>query len=149
MALEKLSATCSPARRLRGDYIPREKAEADLRKYLAIASNSGYLVVTAPIGSGKTTVIHHVLAEGGRTGVLLVNVKTKDAHPDIETLVVQALGIPSGDPLGGDRMSFIMEVSARYRKEHGGIQPVYVLKSRAIAPTLRSSDHSPSSSTTL
>jgi hypothetical protein len=86
MALEKLSATFSPSRKLRNDYILREKAEADLRKYLATAG--GYLVVTAPIGYGKSTVIHHVLAEGGRTGVLLVNVKTKDAHPDIETLVV-------------------------------------------------------------
>jgi hypothetical protein len=130
MALEKLSATFSPEKKkLKGGYIPREKPEVGLREYLGAATagteTDGYLVVTAPKGCGKSTVIHHVL--DGRAGVLLVKVENKDKVPDIQKLVVQVLGVSSGDPVGGDRMGFITEVNARYSKEHGGILPVYVI----------------------
>jgi hypothetical protein len=81
VALEKLSATFTPARKLLGDYIPREEAEADLHNYVgadgataaAGTNKSGYIVVTAPKGCGRLTVIHHVLAEVGRTGVVLIS----------------------------------------------------------------------------
>jgi Cdc6-like AAA superfamily ATPase len=55
------------------NYISRSKAEQAIRNYLNDELPKNYLVVTAaaPKGTGKTTVIHKVLAEGGRTGVLV------------------------------------------------------------------------------
>jgi hypothetical protein len=129
VALEKMSATFSPEKKLKeGSYISREKAEEALRKYLGVGTETdGYLVVTAPKGCGKSTVIHHVLAEGDRTGVLIVKVENMDLVPTIQKLVVQALGVSSGDPVGGDRLGYIKEVCARYATEHGGRLPVIVI----------------------
>jgi hypothetical protein len=47
--------------------------------------------------------------------------------PDIEKLVVQALGVSDGDPVDGDRLGFIKEVCGRFAKEHSGRLPVFVI----------------------
>jgi hypothetical protein len=157
IAQDKLSTTFSPAKKLKGDYIPRPVAEKSIRAYVGLlppvqkgsgnttmtgseqkgsrdmtttsseqtdASPSNYLVVTAPKGSGKTTVIHNALS--GRLGVLVVTVEAKDAVPDIEELLVKALGVYDGKVVDGDAAGFIEEVCVRFASKHGGLKPVFV-----------------------
>jgi Cdc6-like AAA superfamily ATPase len=128
VALEKLSEVFVPDdTSVQDSYISRPEAEQAIRNYLKDELQKNYLVVTAPKGSGKTTVIHHALAEGGRSGVLLVKVENQDTLPNIQKLVVQAMGVSSGDPVGGDRLGFIKKVCVLFTKKNGGRKPVIVI----------------------
>ena len=124
-AVKVLSIVFKAPRRLEEEYIPREKAEESIRKY--IDKGRYYLVVSAPKGSGKTTIIHHVLEERGSDGVLLVKVENKDGMPDIEKLVVQALGVSDGKVVGGSPMGFVVEVFKRFAEEHDGRKGLIVI----------------------
>ena len=124
VALGKLSTTFT-AFALTGDYIPRADAERSINDYISDVTPSTYVVVTAPKGCGKTTVIHHALA--GRPGVVVVTVEAKSGVPDIWQLLVMALGVCDGKVVDGDAKEFIVEVCNRFASEHGGLKPVFVI----------------------
>jgi hypothetical protein len=125
VALRKLSTTFT-AVALDGGYIPRTDAENSIHHYIGSAPPSNYLVVTAPEGCGKTTVIHHALA--GRAGVVVVKVEAKSDVPDIAQLLVMALGVYDGKVVDGGAEEFVVEVCNRFASEHDGLKPVFVLK---------------------
>jgi hypothetical protein len=115
VALRQLSAAFTVVA-LDGVYIPRADAERSIRDYIGSAPPSTYLIVTAPKGSGKSTVIHHALA--GRVGVLHVQVQNATEVPDVYAITAEALGADLSC-IKGSPKNFVTEVCAAFREKHG------------------------------
>jgi hypothetical protein len=111
----KLSTTFTPVA-LDGVYIPRADAESSVRAYIHSAPPSNYLVVTAPLGSGKSTVVDHALA--GRVGVLHVLLQNDTEVPDVYAITAEALGADVSC-IDGSPKDFVADACAAFVEYHG------------------------------
>jgi hypothetical protein len=121
VAMAKLSKPFKPAA-IDGPYIPRDDSEAAILAYIDDVDFKGYLDVTAPKGSGKSTIINRQLT--GRIGVVHVKVEDKVAVPDIAQLLAAELGANLSH-LQGSPSQFILEVCREFHKKHGQL-PIIV-----------------------
>ena len=119
-ALRKLSKSFQPPP-VQGVYMNRPTAEKEIEEYLSSHPSEGYVVATSPKGSGKSTVLNHVLR--GRVGVLLVRITPADV--DMIKAIVRALNV-NPDFLEGSEHDFVLELCRAFKEQHSSY-PVIVL----------------------
>jgi hypothetical protein len=118
LAMGKLSKPFEPVA-FDGPYIPRVHAEAAIHTYIRDDKfENGYLVVSGPKGSGKSTVINQQLAD--RIGVFHVQIESKkNSPPTIALDLAKSLSTENLSGLQGSPDMFILEVCREFHKKHG------------------------------